>query len=102
MGNIRYYGTVATDGSTKITCTTDTLTISKISINNILSNYTISVNLFIQEPLSVTNQIPVYTLNLNMGDNLRDFDGYLLNKGDYIQLITDVAGTKYQINAYSL
>jgi len=102
MGNVRYYGTVATDGSTKITCTTETLNISKVIVNNIVSNYTITINLFIQEPLSVTNQIPVYTLNLDMGDNLRDFDGYLLNKGDYMQLITNVANTKYQVNAYTL
>ncbi len=102
MANVRYYGTVATDGSTKIYCTTDTLTISKILINNILSNYTITINLFIQEPISVTNQVPVYTFNLDMGDNLRDNDGYLLNTGDYIQLITNVSGTKYQLNAYSI
>jgi len=102
MAYTKYYGTVATNGSTKITCTAGTLNIVKIGVSNTVSDFTITAKIFIQKPFSQVDEVPVYTFNLDMGDNLRDSEQYMLNIGDYLQLVTNVANTKYQITAQTL
>lgn len=92
-----YQGNVATDCSTKITCTTTSLTITNIIINNIDSNYVFNLNRFMSGP--GIHKIPIYELSLDAGDSIRDTESYVLFKGDYIQLISDVPGTTYYIKA---
>ena len=92
-----YQGNVATDCSTKITCTTTSLTITNIIINNLDSNYVFNLNRFMSGP--GIHKIPIYELSLNAGDSIQDTQSYILFKGDYIQLISDVAGTTYYVRA---
>ena len=92
-----YQGHIATDGSTKINCTTTSLTISAIIINNLDSNYIFNLNRFMTGP--GIHKIPIYELSLDAGDSIRDTESYILFEGDYIQLISDVAGTTYYIRA---
>jgi hypothetical protein len=92
-----YQGNVATDCSTKITCTTTSLTITNIIINNLDSNYIFNLNRFMTGP--GIHKIPIYELSLDAGDSIRDTESYILFEGDYIQLISDVAGTTYYIRA---
>jgi len=91
-----YEGTVATDGSTKIICNSSILTIHTITINNISSAYTFTLNRL----LTVSSTFPslVYTFDLDIGDSIRDSQGYVLVVGNCLQLITDVPGTTYYIN----
>jgi hypothetical protein len=91
-----YQGNVATDGSTKITCTTTSMTIKELIINNIDNSYTITFNRFMTGP--GIHLIPIYEFALDAGDTVRDTEGYILRKGNYIQLITNVVGTTYYIN----
>jgi hypothetical protein len=92
-----YQGRVETDGSTKITCTTSSLTINTIVINNLDSNYVFNFNRFSTGP--GIHIIPIYELSLDAGDSIRDTESYVLNTNDYIQFISDVAGTTYYIKA---
>jgi hypothetical protein len=43
--------------------------------------------------------VPIYELTLDAGDTIRDTEEYVLNTAEYIQLISDVAGTTYSITA---
>jgi hypothetical protein len=92
-----YQGDVATDGSTKIFCTTTSLTITNIVINNLGSNYVFNLNRTNNNSSLVT--VPIYELSLDMGDSIRDTNAYILYNSDYIQFISDVAGTTYYIKA---
>ena len=92
-----YQGRVETDGSTKITCTTSSLTINTIVINNLDSNYIFNLNRFGTGP--GIHIIPIYELSLDAGDSIRDTESYVLYKNDYIQFISDVPGTTYYIKA---
>lgn len=92
-----YQGRVETDGSTKITCTTTSLTITNIVINNLDSNYILNFNRFSTAP--GIHAIPIYELSLDAGDSIRDTESYVLHTNDYIQLISDVPGTTYYIKA---
>jgi hypothetical protein len=95
--NIIYQGKIALDGSTKITCTTTSLTITTIIINNLGSNYVLNLNRFENGP--GIHVVPIYELSLDAGDSIRDTEQYILGKDDYIQLISDVADTTYYIKA---
>lgn len=95
--DVIYQGRVETDGSTKITCTTTSLTITNIVINNLDSNYILNFNRFSTSP--GIHAIPIYELSLDAGDSIRDTESYILFKGDYLQLISDVPGTTYYIKA---
>ncbi len=95
--NIIYQGNVAIDCSTRITCTTTSLTITNIIINNLDSNYVFNLNRFMIGP--GIHKIPIYELSLDAGDSIRDGESYILFEGDYIQLISDVPGTTYYISA---
>ena len=92
-----FEGSVATDGSTKIICTNSTLTIHSVTINNITSIYTFTLNRL----LSASSTFPslVYNFDLDLGDSIRDTTQYDLITGNCLQLISDVAGTTYYINA---
>lgn len=92
-----YQGNVATDGSTKITCTTTSLTITNIIINNLDSNYILNFNRFSTAP--GIHAIPIYELSLDAGDSIRDTNPYILYNSDYVQFISDVPGTTYYVKA---
>jgi hypothetical protein len=95
--NIVYQGKIALDGSTRITCTTTSLTITTIIINNLDSNYLFNFNRFMVGP--GIHIVPIYELSLDAGDSIRDTETYTLYQGDYIQFISDVVDTTYYVNA---
>jgi hypothetical protein len=99
MANITFQGVVATDGSTKITCTGTTLTIHSIIITNNSANYVLTYNRCSVDLPTITI-VPIYELTLDAGDTIRDTEEYVLNTAEYIQLISDVSGsTTYSITA---
>lgn len=97
MAVVVYQGHVATDGSTRITCTGTLLTVHNIIINNTASNYIFNLDRFTAGP--GIHQVPIYEFDLDAGDSIRDTEGYILNKGNYLQLTSSVPGTTYYINA---
>ena len=101
MANVTYQGIVSTTGSTQILCTSTSLTIRSIIINNGSANYVFTLNRYVNAP-PVVSLIPIYELTLDAGDTIRDTEEYVLNNGDYIQLISDVAGTTYSITAIAI
>jgi len=98
MANVTYQGIVSTTGSTQIVCTGLSLVVHSIIINNASSNYVLTFNRFVFDPITVS-LIPIYALTLDAGDTIRDTEEYVLNNSDYIQLISDVPGTTYSITA---
>ena len=92
-----YQGNVATDGSTKIFCTTTSLNITNIVINNLGSNYVFNLNRIKNDSPLVS--VPIYELSLDAGDSIRDTNPYILYNSDYVQFISDVAGTTYYVKA---
>lgn len=96
--DVTFQGVVATDGSTKITCVGTKLTIHSIIINNAGSNYVLTYNRCSIDLPTITI-VPIYEFTLDAGDTVRDTEEYVLNPGEYIQLISDVAGTTYSITA---
>ena len=99
MANVTYQGIVSTTGSTQILCTGTQITIHNIVINNTTSNYVFTLNRFVYDPPTLS-LIPIYEFTLDSGDTIRDTEEYVLNPGDYLQLISDVAGsTTYSITA---
>ena len=92
-----YQGHVAIDGSTKIMCTTSSLVINSIIINNLDSNYIFNLNRFMTGP--GIHEVPLYELHLNQGDSIRDLETYFLSKENYLQLISNVPGTTFYISA---
>jgi hypothetical protein len=98
MAYVTFQGVVATDGSTKITCTTSTLTVDSIIVTNNSANYVLTYNRCSIDLPTITI-VPIYELTLDSGDTVTDTEQYVLNTGEYIQLISDVAGTTYSITA---
>ena len=94
---VTYQGIVSTTGSTQIACTGTQLAIHSIIINNGSSNYVLTHNRYVAGP--PISLIPIYELTLDAGDTIRDTEEYVLNFGDYIQLISNVPGTTYSITA---
>lgn len=94
---IIYQGHVATDDSTIIKCTTTSLVINIMIINNLSSNYVFSLHRF--TPDEGIHLVPIYEFSLDQGDSIRDVETYTLNTGDYIQLTSNVANTTYYISA---
>jgi hypothetical protein len=92
-----YQGNVATDGSTQIVCTATSMVVNEIIINNTDNNYNIIMNRFMTG--EGIHLIPIYEFALDLGDTVRDTEGYLLRKGNYLQLITNIIGTTYYISA---
>ncbi len=95
--NIVYQGKIALDCSTKIVCTTTSMEISLIIINNINSNYTLTVNRF--EIGAGIHEVPIYRFDLDAGDSVRDTTIYTLSQGDYIRLESTQLNTTYYISA---
>lgn len=95
--NVVYQGKVALDGSTKIVCTTSSMVVSLIVINNIDSNYTLTVSRFETGP--GIHEIPIYKFDLDAGDSVRDTTIYTLSQGDYIRLDSTQPDTTYYISA---
>ena len=93
--NVIFQGTLdGSCGGTRITCTTTSLTIDDISINNSLA-YTFTLNRF----TSGQGSVLIYTFNLDAGDNVRDSGTYVLGKNDYLELISNVPGTTFYVSA---
>lgn len=95
---IIYQGDVATDGSTRIDCTTTSMVIDNIIINNPSSSYVFTLNRFKTTP-GVETDVLIYEFELDAGDSIRDTGNYILFIGNYLQLISDVPGTTYYISA---
>lgn len=96
--NVTFQGEIVTTGNTLITCTTDSLIINLIVINNITSNYVLTVNkLSSGSSTCASSGILLYNFNLDLGDTVRDIEQYPLSRGESIQLISDVPGTTYYI-----
>lgn len=95
--DIIFEGPLETDGSTKIVCSTDSLVINTIIINNFDDPYVITMNIFIATP-GVNNEAPIYEFTLDAGDSVRDVSEYTLFRGSYLQLVSSVPGTTYYIN----
>ena len=94
--NVVYQGKVALDGSTKIVCTASSMVVSLIVINNIDSNYTLTVSRFETGP--GIHEIPIYKFDLDAGDSVRDTTIYTLSQGDYIRLDSTQPDTTYYIS----
>jgi hypothetical protein len=92
-----YQGKIALDGSTKIICTSSSMVISLIVINNINSNYTLTVSRFETGP--GIHEVPIYKFDLDAGDSVRDTTIYTLSQGDYIRLESTQLDTTYYISA---
>jgi hypothetical protein len=103
---IFYQGEVQVNGSTKIVCTSTRLIILNIVINNLTSAYTFTLNRYKQkvnsEQKTSLQEVPLYKFSLEEGDSIRDTNEYILETGDYIQLISDVPDTVFYINAIQL
>ena len=95
--NVIFQGHVATDGSTKITCTTTFLVINSIIINNLDNAYVFNLNRYMTGP--GIHEVPIYEFTLDAGDSIRDLETYSLENGNYLQLISDVPGTTFYISA---
>jgi hypothetical protein len=95
--NTVYQGKIALDGSTKIICTSSSMVISLIVINNINSNYTLTVSRFETGP--GIHEVPIYKFDLDAGDSVRDTTIYTLSQGDYIRLESTQLDTTYYISA---
>jgi hypothetical protein len=95
--NVVYQGKIALDGSTRINCTASSMEISLIIINNISSNYTLTVSRFETGP--GIHEIPIYRFDLDAGDTVRDTTIYTLSQGDYIRLESTQINTTYYISA---
>jgi len=98
MSTIVYQGTITTTGSTRIPCTSGRLLITSIIINNLTLPYSITVSKFLNNGQS----IPLYQFDLDAGDSVRDTEDYLLNTGDLIEILTDVAGGTYYVSAMTV
>ena len=93
-----FQGNVAIDGSTRIDCTSTSMVINSIIINNVTSNYVFTLNIFETSP-SVATDVLIYEFILNIGETIRDTENYVLFRGNYLQLISDVPGTTYYVSA---
>ena len=91
--NVIFQGTLDGCGGQRITCTTTSLTIEDISINN-SSAYTFTLKRF----TSGKGLVLIYTFDLDAGDNVRDNETYILNNGDYLELTSNIPGTTFYIS----
>lgn len=95
MTNVVYQGKVALNGSTKIFCTSPSMTVSLIVINNVDNNYTFTLSRFETGP--GIHEVPIYKFDLDAGDSIRDTNTYILSKGDYLHLESTAIDTTYYI-----
>lgn len=95
---IIYQGTVSVNGTTRINCTTKSMVITNIIINNPTDPYIFTLNRFKTTP-GVNTSVRIYKFELDAGDSIRDTGSYILFTGNYLQLISDVPGTTYYISA---
>jgi hypothetical protein len=94
--NTVFQGKIALDGSTRIICTTTSMVISLIVINNIESSYTLTVSRFETGP--GIHEVPIYNFELDAGDSVRDTNIYTLYEGDFIRLESTQLETTYYIS----
>jgi hypothetical protein len=96
MGNV-YQGEIALNNSTVIVATNESMVVTSIIINNLSSPYIFT--LYRVSVLDPKNPVPIYQFTLDAGDTIRDSETYILNKGDYLNLVTDVAGTTFYVTS---
>jgi len=95
--NLAFQGTIDTTDGNKIDCPYDNMIISLIVINNITSNYSITINRFDSEISGAETLL--YKFQLDNGDSVRDVTQYKMSKGDYIELNSNAANTTYYVSA---
>ena len=84
-------GEIALDGSTKIVATSSAIIITSIIINNLSEDYSFILY------RGNNNIVPLYRFDLDAGDTIRDSEEYVLNPGEYLKLVTNVANTTYYV-----
>lgn len=94
---IIFQGQIATNGSTRIVSTTDTLVVNTIIINNLANDYNVILYKHIGEPDAQV--VPIYRFDLDAGDSVRDNESYTLYPGNYLQITTNVPGGTYYVSA---
>jgi hypothetical protein len=94
MANVQQ-GEIALNNSTVIVVTNETMAVTSIIINNLTTPYTFT--LYRVSVLDIKNPVPMYQFTLDAGDTIRDSKTYILDKGDYLILETDVAGTTFYV-----
>ncbi len=94
---VTYQGEIALDGSTKIISTGTRLTVESISITNSTGDYVFTLRRYLED--EVLQDALVYELTLEEGDTVKDTYRYILDKGNYIQLLSDIAGSIYHVTA---
>lgn len=92
-----YQGNIRTDGSTKIICEDVSMTIININITNPTSISRLNVSKFMTG--DGIHEVPLYNFELMDGDVVTDNTPYILYLDSYLQLISDVVGTSYYIEA---
>ena len=96
--DLTYQGNVDTNGNTKIVNTTELiLVVNSIIVNNLNSAYN-----FILYRGTPTGIVPLYRLTLDAGDSIRDSENYILNIGEYLQLVSNVSGTTFYASSKQL
>lgn len=95
--NLVFQGTIDTSTGTQIECAYDSMLITVIVINNVTTNYVLTVNRLETEagPLETL----LYKFELDSGDSVRDTTQYKMSKGDYIHLESTEPDTTYYISA---
>ena len=95
--NLVFQGTIETSGGTQINCDHDNMIISLIVINNITTNYNLTISRF--DTAAGATETLLYKFQLDNGDSVRDVTQYKFAKGDYIHLESTQPNTTYYISA---
>jgi len=95
--NLVFQGTIETSGGTQINCDYDNMIISLIVINNITTNYNLTISRF--DTAAGETETLLYKFQLDSGDSVRDVTQYKFAKGDYIHLESTQPNTTYYISA---
>lgn len=95
-----YQGIISLGGATKIRCTSDSMVITSISINNSTADHVFSLSRY--SPTSTPTLVELYKFDLEEGDLLKDTDEYKLIRGEYLQLDSDITDTVYCVQAIKI
>lgn len=98
--DITYQGKIGIKGL-KLECTSLNLAINTIVVNNLTGDYKFTLKKFEAKPQGAVS-LPIYEFLLDEGDLLVDDSIYALKKGDYLELLSDIADTTYYIEASSV
>jgi hypothetical protein len=95
--NLVFQGTIDTSSGTQINCAYDSMIISLLVINNITTDYNLTVSRL--DIAAGATETLLYKFQLNDGDSVRDVTQYKMAKGDYIHLESTQPNTTYYISA---